>query len=68
MREESEDPERPYIKDTIARITTDIQTVRNAIRAVEPVEFCSACNGQSCSKCRFSGYLSRGAANQRVEG
>lgn len=67
VREEAEDPERPYLKDRVTRITTDLQTVRNAIRAVEPVEFCSACGGESCSKCRYSGYLSRGVVNQRVE-
>jgi hypothetical protein len=67
IREEAEDPLRPYLADTVTRITTDLQTARTAIRNVEPAEACSACGGETCGQCRNCGYHSRAVVNQRVE-
>lgn len=69
VTEEAEDPQRPYLRDCVTRITTDLQNARSGIRNAEPVEFCLSCEGDSagCKKCRHSSYLSRAALAQRGE-
>lgn len=56
----AEDPkDGAHLHDKITRITRDIDSVKGAIRQMEPIQVCPKCKGAGCQKCASTGFWTR---------